>query len=77
VHLSCKQVAAGSRPASGSSGWGVRWPRGPTHSSLVEQHAVNGSAPGSSPGVILQGNAARATRTPPFSAEDGGLRTEQ
>jgi len=27
--------------------------------------------------VIPQGNAARATRTLPFSAEDGELRTEQ
>src|SRR5215212_11902568 len=34
VLLSCKQVDAGSRPASGSSGWGVPRPRGRTHSSL-------------------------------------------
>ena len=59
VHLSCKQRAAGSRPASGSSGWGVPRPRGRTHSSLVEQHAVNVLVPGSNPGVLPQG------RTPP------------
>lgn len=67
VRLSCKQMAAGSRPASGSSGWVVPRPRGHTQALWVEQHAVNVSAPGSNPGVLPQGSAlpARLARTHP------------